>query len=167
VQVATGADYDGLVAKADKLAVTSCAKAIELYGKALEQKPTGVEALSGIGYCYLDAKQFASANSKFRSALAVSPRFEPALAGIAEMYQQQGNKEQAIEAWQHYLESNPGSQKAQKQLQILGAGATATLPAGSGAGSATTGSGDTTPPPTPTPTPPAPTPASSGDGSAS
>jgi predicted Zn finger-like uncharacterized protein len=155
-----GGDYDSLVAKADKLASTSCTNAMALYGKALEQKPTGVEALTGMGYCYLDSKQFASAFSKFRSALAVSPRFEPALAGVAETYQQQGNKDQAIEAWNRYLEAIPGSPKATKQLQILGAGASS--------GSATpppTGAGSSEPPPTPTPTP-APAPAPS-NGSAS
>jgi hypothetical protein len=156
-----GGDYDTLVARADKLAVSNCSSAMTAYGKALEQKPTGVEALTGMGYCYLNGKQFASAFSKFRSALAVSQRFEPALAGVAETYQQQGNREQAVEAWQKYLEAYPGSAKATKQLQILGAGATP-------------------PPPTPTPTPQtnggsaeSPTPTSqpqkpvAGDGSAS
>ena len=56
-------------------------KAMELYAKALEQKPNGVEALTGMGYCHIDAKQFSSAFSKFRAALAVSPRYEPALCG--------------------------------------------------------------------------------------
>ncbi|MEO8548609.1 MAG: zinc-ribbon domain-containing protein [Kofleriaceae bacterium] len=158
VQSVPSGDYDSLVGKADKLADSNCTSAMPLYSKALEQKPTGVEALTGMGYCYLNSKQFASAFSKFRSALAVSTKFEPALAGVAETYQQQGNKGQAIEAWQRYLEAYPGSPKATKQLQILGAGA--------GAGSATTnstGSGDATPTTLPTPSPtPAP-----GDGSAS
>jgi predicted Zn finger-like uncharacterized protein len=113
-------DYDSLLAKANKLAETNCSKATELFGKALEQKPTGVEALTGMGYCYLDAKQFASAFSKFRAALAVSSRYEPALGGVAETYQRQGNKEQAIQAWHRYLDSYPDSPKAKKQLEILG-----------------------------------------------
>jgi tetratricopeptide (TPR) repeat protein len=113
-------DYDSLLAKANKLAETNCSKALDLFGKALEQKPTGVEALTGMGYCYLDAKQFASAFSKFRAALAVSSRYEPALGGVAETYQRQGNKEQAIQAWHRYLDSYPDSPKAKKQLEILG-----------------------------------------------
>jgi predicted Zn finger-like uncharacterized protein len=116
-----GGDYDSMVAKANKLAESNCPKAMEMYQKALEQKPTGVEALTGIGYCYLDAKQFSSAFSKFRTALAVSQRYEPALAGIAETYQQQGNKDQAIAAWRTYLDAFPGSAKGKKQLEILGA----------------------------------------------
>ncbi len=169
VPVASSGDYDSLVGKADKYAQQSqCKQAMDLYTKALEQKPTGVEALSGMGYCYLDSKQFSSAFSKFRSALAVSSRFEPALAGVAETYQQQGNKEQAIESWQRYLEANPGSAKATKQLQILGAGSQAPAPKPPEGSAAPTGDA-----PAPTPAPPAPaptpaaTPAPTGDGSAS
>jgi tetratricopeptide (TPR) repeat protein len=155
-----GGDYDSVLAKANKLAETSCAKAMELYAKALELKPNGVEALTGMGYCHLDAKQFSSAFSKFRAALFVSSRYEPALGGVAETYQRQGNKDAAIEAWQKYLEMYPTSAKAKKQLEILGAsggGGTPPekKPEGGGDGSASP------PPPAPTPTPPAP------DGSAS
>ena len=141
-----GGDYDSLLAKANKLAESNCSKALEIYGKALEQKPTGVEALTGQGYCYLDAKQFASAFSKFRTALAVSSRYEPALGGIAETYQRQGNREQAIEAWHHYLDVIPDSPKAKKQLQILG-------DTGGEAPKPPTGGSDTAPVQSPAPAP--------------
>jgi predicted Zn finger-like uncharacterized protein len=115
------ADYDSLLAQANKQAETNCTKAVDFYMKALEQRPNGVEALAGMGYCHLDAKQFSSAFSKFRAALAVSPKYEPALGGIAETYQRQGNKEAATEAWRKYLDIYPSSAKAKKQLEILGA----------------------------------------------
>ena len=117
---AGGDSYERLLARANAVADTSCTKAMELYAKALEQKPNGAEALTGMGYCHVDAKQFASAFSKFRSALAVSPRYEPALRGIAEAYQQQGRREQAIEAYRAYLEAYPNSAAAKKQLERLG-----------------------------------------------
>src|SRR5213079_275075 len=101
----------------------------------------------GLGYCQLDAKDFASAFSKFRAALAVSPRYEPALSGIAEMYQRQGLKQEAIDAWKKVLDVYPSSAKAKRQLELLGAGG---------------GEGSSTSPPPP-PTPPAP-PAWSGSG---
>jgi len=145
-----GGDYDSLLAKANKLAESNCSKAMELFGKALEQKPTGVEALTGMGYCYLDAKQFASAFSKFRAALAVSSRYEPALGGVAETYQRQGNKEQAIEAWHRYLDVIPDSPKAKKQLQILGDTGDAPKPPQPPAGG---GSDQAAPAPAPAPAP--------------
>ena len=138
--------YERLLKRANTLAESSCAQAMELYAKALEQKPNGIEALTGMGYCHIDAKQFASAFSKFRAALAVSSRYEPALRGVAEAYQQQGRREQAIEAYKAYLEIYPESAAAKKQLERLGGGET--------------------PAPTPTPTP-TPTPEPSGAGSGS
>jgi tetratricopeptide (TPR) repeat protein len=90
------------------------------YQKALELKPNGVGALAGRGYCYIDAKQFSSAFSSFRAALAVSPKYEPALWGMAEAYQQQGLKDKAIEAYMKYLEVYPSSAKAKKQIERLG-----------------------------------------------
>jgi predicted Zn finger-like uncharacterized protein len=114
-------NYDSLLARADKLAEGgNCSGAEAFYEKALQTKPNGVGALTGRGYCYLDGKHFKSAHSSFRAALAVSPRYEPALWGIAETYAQQGNKEAAIEAYMRYLEVYPGKQKAIKQIERLG-----------------------------------------------
>lgn len=153
-----GDSYDRLLAKANALAESNCTKAMDLFNKALEQKPNGVEALTGMGYCHIDSKQFASAFSKFRAALAVSSRYEPALWGVGEAYQQQGRKDQAIEAFKSYLEVYPNSAKAQKALDRLG------VSLGSSP-SETPGSGATEPAPTPAPPPPAPTPDGAGSGS--
>jgi predicted Zn finger-like uncharacterized protein len=170
--VISGGSYDQLLARANKMAETSCGKALEIYAKALEQKPNGVEALTGQGYCHIDAKQFASAFSKFRSALAISSRYEPALWGIAEAYQQQGRREQAIEAYKKYLDIYPNTAKAQKQIERLGgagAGSAPTPPTPTpGSGSAPPPPQDTSqpqkPPPDPTPTP-TPVPEGAGSGS--
>jgi tetratricopeptide (TPR) repeat protein len=142
---------------------------MDLYAKALELKPNGVEALVGLGYCQIDAKQFSSAFSKFRAALAVSPRSEPALRGVAETYQQQGRKEQAIEAYRHYLEVYPDSVAAKKQLERLGADAQAPAPpSGTPGGAAPPGTPPAAAPaPAPAAPPPAPAADSSGAGSGS
>ncbi|MGH9887251.1 MAG: tetratricopeptide repeat protein, partial [bacterium] len=152
-----GDSYDRLLARANALADTSCAKAMELYSKALEQKPNGVEALTGLGYCHIDAKQFSSAFSNFRAALAVSPRYEAALRGVAETYQQQGRKEQAIEAYKAYLDAYPNSAAARRQLERLGGDTAAPAPGDSGS---------TPPSPPPAAPPPAPA-AEPGQGSGS
>jgi predicted Zn finger-like uncharacterized protein len=117
----TGGDsYDRVLAKANAAAENSCAQAMPLYEKALDLKPNSVEALTGVGYCHLDAKQFSQAYSKFRAALGISSRYERALWGVAEMYQQQGRNEQAIEAYRRYLEVYPGNQAAKKQIERMG-----------------------------------------------
>jgi predicted Zn finger-like uncharacterized protein len=165
---AGGDSYDRLLQRANKLAETSCGPAIELFGRALALKPNGVEALTGMGYCHIDAKEYSSAFSKFRTALAISPRYEGALRGIAEAYQQQGRKEQAIEAYLRYLEHYPDSVPAKRQLERLGGAPT---PPSSGTGSQpppSGGSGSAAAPPTPPPPPPpaSPDPAGAGTGSA-
>ncbi len=151
--VEPGDSYDRLLAKANAAAERNCTQALDLYGKALEQKPNGVEALTGMGYCHIDAKQFASAFSKFRAALAVSPRYEPALWGVGEAYQQQGRKEQAIEAFKAYLEVYPNAAKATKAIERLGGSTTDTPPPGPGSSDAPKPPDPPPPAPTPTPTP--------------
>jgi tetratricopeptide (TPR) repeat protein len=152
------ADYDSLRKRADQLAQTNCTAAKDLYRRALEQKPNGVEALTGMAYCELDAKDFASAYREFSTALVVSTNYEPALAGIAETYQQQGNKAKAIDAWHKYLGVYPGSMKAKRQLELLGEGDAPTPSPPSGAngdsgGSASSGPGSAAPAPGPAPAP--------------
>jgi tetratricopeptide (TPR) repeat protein len=146
VSVGPGDSYDKILGAANKVADTNCTKAIALFQKALEVKPNGVEALTGLGYCYVDAKQFKSAHDKFHLALVVSPRYEPALSGIAEAYQQQGLRDKAIEAWKAYQEVYPNA-KAKRQLEMLG------VTDNGGGGSAAPPPTPPTPPPTP-PTPP-------------
>jgi tetratricopeptide (TPR) repeat protein len=127
--IPTGDSYDALIKKANGLAESgNCTKAIELYQKAFELK-SSAEALTGQAYCHIDAKQFSSAFSKFRTALVISPRYEPALRGVAEGYLQQGLKERAIEAYKAYLDAYPDSAVAKKQLDRLGGGAPAPAPA--------------------------------------
>jgi predicted Zn finger-like uncharacterized protein len=108
-----GNDYDGLVAKGDKLAENgSCSQAQTYYEKALDLRPGGVEALTGLGYCYLDAKDYGRAQRNFRAALGISPRFGDALIGIAEAYRFQGNKDEALKYYQKYVEAHPSGPKA-------------------------------------------------------
>jgi tetratricopeptide (TPR) repeat protein len=155
---AGGGNYDALMKEADKVADTNCSRAIELYQKAREIKPDSAAALTGMGYCYIDAKQFASAHSMFRQALTFAKRYEPALYGVAEAYQQQGRKDDAINAYKAYLEVYPGAAKANRQLERLGV-----TPDGGGA--TTPAPPPPTPTPTPAPTPTTPTPAPAAAGS--
>jgi predicted Zn finger-like uncharacterized protein len=115
-----GADYDGLVARADKLAENGdCSGASRYYEKALEARPGGVEALTGIGYCFLDRKDYGKALLNFRAALGISPRYGEALIGTAEAYRYQGKKDEAAEYYRRYLEHNPTGGKAGMARKFL------------------------------------------------
>ena len=61
-----------------------------------------------MGYCHLDRKAVRERVLEVPRGAAVSPRYEPALGGVAETYQRQGNKDAAIEAWNKYLDVLPG-----------------------------------------------------------
>lgn len=116
--------FDALLTKADRKAENGdCPKAMELYERALDLEPTSVAALTGMGYCHIDRKEFASAHGKFKAALAVSSRYQDALWGIAEAYQQQGLARQSVEAYKRFLEEHPTSPRAaraKKQIEKLG-----------------------------------------------
>jgi len=139
--------YDSLLAKANKVAETgNCATAMNLYRQALDENPAGVEALTGLGYCHIDQKQFAQAQAKFRAALGVSPRYQNALFGVAEAYQQQGLKDKAIEAYRAYLSAHPNGMRAasaKRQIERLGGGTESGTGTGSSGGTTDgQGSGD-------------------------
>lgn len=150
----SGGGYDALLERADKKAESGdCKTARDLYQKALDANPVGVAALTGLGYCHIDAREFASAQSKFRAALGISPRYQDALLGVAEAYQQQGLKPQAIAAYQKFIEEHPGSPRsatAKRQIEKLGGG----TPPPTGGGDTVPPTGGGTAPPTGDGTPP-------------
>jgi predicted Zn finger-like uncharacterized protein len=161
-----GASYESLLERADKLAENGkCSQAMEQYRRALDQNPGGVSALVGLGYCHVDAKQFASAHAKFRAALGISPRHHGALIGVAEAYRQQGLTKQALAAYQAYLDLHPTGPKsgmAKRNIEKLGgtvgggsSGGGGDSPFDDGGGDDDDDGDDSMPPdPAPTPAPP-------------
>ena len=125
--------YDSILERAHRRAENGdCSGALDLYERAVDMQPTSVPALTGMGYCHVDRKEFASAHGKFKAALAVSPRYQEALWGIAEAYQQQGLKPQAIAAYKLFIEEHPNTPRADRARQhIEKLGGSASEPAGS------------------------------------
>jgi tetratricopeptide (TPR) repeat protein len=114
------ADYQGQVAKANKLAETGkCTEAIQIYEHALDARPSGVEALTGLGYCFLDKKDFPQALSSFRAALGISPRYPEALLGMGDTYKNEGMKSEAVEYYKRYLDIDPHGQRSTKARQYV------------------------------------------------
>jgi tetratricopeptide (TPR) repeat protein len=112
---ASGGDaYDGLVEKGNAKAENGdCGAAMPLFERALDVRPGGVEALTGLGYCHLDHKEYGRAQASFRAALGISPRYGDAIIGLAEAYRFQGQNQPALEAYQRYLDANPNGPKAE------------------------------------------------------
>ena len=84
--ISAGDSYEKLVKKGDELAEKNSRKAIPVYQAALDKQPTGVAALIGMGFCHIEIQEYASANSRFRTVLALQSKNERALWGIAQAY---------------------------------------------------------------------------------
>lgn len=119
--------YASLLTRASrKRQAGQCDEAAALFERALDINPIGVEALTGMGYCHIEQRQFASAQGKLRAALGVSPRNQDALWGMAEAYAKQGLPAKAVEWYQRYLDEHPNGNRAdtaRRQIERLGSGA--------------------------------------------
>ncbi len=150
--------FDAVLARAEKLAEDgNCGGAMPLYRKVLDMHPASVEALTGLGYCHLDRREFASAHARFRAALGISSRYQPAMWGIAEAYQRQGLKPQALERFEAFLSEHPTSPRASAaRLRIDNLKREIGDSSGSGSGGTGSGTGSGTPPTPPDSTQPPP-----------
>ncbi len=108
-----GGDYGKLVAQADRLSENGRAKeARKLYDKALQQRPSGIEAIMGLGYCDLDGEKFSAAVDHFKRVLSISPTYGDAMIGLAEAYKLRGDRHEALNWYRQYLVSQPAGPKA-------------------------------------------------------
>jgi len=102
-----------LMAQAAKLREKGDAeRALDLYGRAVEEEPDNAAALAGRGLCYLDLSRYAPAEASFQAALQIDPREPDALLGLAETYRWQGKKAEAITYYERYLTHHPDGEEA-------------------------------------------------------
>ncbi|MBI5480467.1 MAG: zinc-ribbon domain-containing protein [Deltaproteobacteria bacterium] len=116
-----GGSYESLVARAERLQKSGATgQAQKLFEKAIEQRPTGTEALTGLAYCHLDASRYQAAISSFQRALGMSPRYGEALIGLAEAYKQVGDKARALDYYKRYLDTGGGRRReAERNIKDL------------------------------------------------
>ncbi len=108
-----GGSYDDLVADGERLQNDGrVGLAREKFNRALAQRPTGAEALTGLGYVALDDHDTSGAIANFRQALANNRSYSEAYIGLGEAYSSQGNYAQALDAYNRYLEVNPSGSRA-------------------------------------------------------
>jgi predicted Zn finger-like uncharacterized protein len=87
-------------------------RALDLYGRVVEEDPSNVEALTGRALCYFDLGRYPPAEASFQAALGLAPDEPDALLGLAETYRWQGKTEDAIRYYEKYLAKHPGGEEA-------------------------------------------------------
>ena len=109
----SGGDYGKLVREGDRLSENGHAReARKLYDKAIAQRPNGLEAIMGLGYCDLDGEKFSSAVDHFKRALSLQPNYGDAIIGLAEAYKLRGDRHEALGWYKQYLTAQPNGPKA-------------------------------------------------------
>ena len=124
-----GGGVDGMLDRAAKLQENGkSSEAIAIFKKVLEEEPSNSEALTGMGYAYMDQRSLGQAIDSFRRAISVNPRYGPALVGLGEAFYSKGDKELALEYYRKYLALNPSGSQAYmarrkvEELEKAGAG---------------------------------------------
>lgn len=149
-----GASYEVLVKQGNALAEKGrTMQALKIFERALKQNPSGVEAMTGLGFCHLDQSRFAAATALFKKALTIQATSGEALIGMAEANRMQGNLSKALDYYRAYLQALPTGARANLAKRNI-----AELERKVGSPPTPTPTPTPTPDPAPTPTP-APTPA--------
>jgi tetratricopeptide (TPR) repeat protein len=103
---AGGRSYEDLVALAQStLDDSGPRRARPLFEQALALRPSGPEALGGLGACLLGEHRTAEAISRLRAAAAAG--YTEALIGLGQAYRDSGETARALEAYEEYLERSP------------------------------------------------------------
>ena len=87
-------------------------KALAAYDAALELKPDDPKALTGRGFCFFDLGRLGNAIKSFRQALRKNSRHGDAIIGLAEVYKDRGDTDNAVEFYERYLEVLPNGPEA-------------------------------------------------------
>lgn len=121
-----GESFEKLLARANLTREREHSKqAMGLYDKALALRPDDAEALTGLGFCFLDLDDGQSAIAEFSKAIRSNARFSDAYMGLAEAYRARNQKRDAVKNYQKYLDITPDGPEAEvahRALKDLGQG---------------------------------------------
>ncbi|MGE3629201.1 MAG: tetratricopeptide repeat protein, partial [Sandaracinaceae bacterium] len=109
--VPAGRDYSWYVRMGDEQVDRgNAARAGEFYEAARTVRPSGSEALTGLGYVALEQGNPAGAVTKFRQA--AQQGYAEAYIGLGAAYQRLGRSQDALTAYERYLERLPSGPRA-------------------------------------------------------
>lgn len=114
-------DYETLVHQADQqLENAHAERARSLYEAALRQRPSGSEALTGMGFVLLDSSNPSGALPYFRQASSAG--YGHAYIGLGSAYRQLRDLDHALQAYESYLArmpTGPEASIARRQADLL------------------------------------------------
>lgn len=106
-------DFDSYMAQGDRLREREKATAaLDAYDKAIELHDDRAEPYAGKGLAHFDLTQYPQAETSFKRALELNPRYGVAIIGLAETYRAQDKKTEAISFYEKYLEALPNGPEA-------------------------------------------------------
>ena len=95
-------------------------EAMKFYREALVIKSDNIDAITGLGFCYLEQGSLPAAYSAFEQALRQAKDFSEAHRGLGKLWRVRGNKQKAVEHFEHYLKVLPtGSHAASVRTAIM------------------------------------------------
>ncbi len=94
-------------------------KAMKLLQQALEINPNDADALTSLGWCYVDLENTSAAIARFQQVIQRAPRFSDAHMGLAEAYNLRGQKSQAIKHYKKYLDILPSGPEASVARRMI------------------------------------------------
>ena len=114
------ARYAGHLKSADAAARAGAfAKAVREYKAALALKPSSVAAQLGLGNAYYELDTLDAARTHLERARALAPKDPQVYLLLGAVYQSAGSRDDAIGAYQKYLELAPGGKFARDVQNIL------------------------------------------------
>ncbi len=158
--VPAGRDYGWYVRMGDeRLERGDVARAGEFFDAARAIRPSGSEALTGTGYVQLEQGNASGAASRFRQAAGQG--YAEAYIGLGSAYQRLGRLQDALTAYERYLERLPTGPRAsvarrqaeelRRRIDASGGGGPATPDPDPGGGPSEGGGAEPDPDPTPDP----------------
>ncbi|MCC7107675.1 MAG: tetratricopeptide repeat protein, partial [Deltaproteobacteria bacterium] len=114
------ARYAGHLKSADAAARAGAfAKAVREYKAALALKPSSVAAQLGLGNAYYELDTLDAARTHLERARALAPKDPQVYLLLGAVYQSAGSRDEAIGAYQKYLDLAPGGKFARDVQNIL------------------------------------------------
>lgn len=91
----------------------------QAFAGVLRRSPGFYPAQTGLAYAHVAGQQYKDAISVFDRAIALAPRYAPALAGRAEALLGVGRRDEALASFEAALDADPGLADLARRIEVL------------------------------------------------